>query len=147
VSVAANEEHYRRLERMYVGAPINQWFRPSIRVAEHAAEVTLTVRKDFHHAAHAAHGSVHFKMLDDAAFFAANSAVEDVFVLTVNFNIVLLRPMSDGVVTATGRLVHQSRSLLIADSELTDARGKTLARGNGTFMRSTIRLDDEVGYK
>ena len=142
-----SDAHFRRLERMYVGAPINQFFKPSLRVADKTAEVTLTVRKDFHHAAHAAHGSVHFKMLDDAAFFAANSVVEDVFVLTVNFNVVLLRPVSDGVITATGKLVHQSKNLLIAESELVDARGKALARGNGTFMRSAIPLNEKVGYR
>ncbi|HKS04878.1 MAG TPA: PaaI family thioesterase [Gemmatimonadaceae bacterium] len=141
-----SDEHFRRLERMYVGAPINQFYLPTIRVSDKQAQVTVTVRKDFHHAAHAAHGSVHFKMLDDAAFFAANSVVEDVFVLTVNFNIVLLRPVADGVITATGRLVHQSRNLLVAESELADSRGKTLARGGGTFMRSAIPLNADVGY-
>jgi acyl-coenzyme A thioesterase PaaI-like protein len=35
-----------------------------------------------HHSIHAVHGSVYFKALDDAAFFAVNSLVEDVFVLT-----------------------------------------------------------------
>ncbi len=46
--------------------------------------------------------SVYFKALDDAAFFAANSVVEDVFVLTTNFNIQLLRTVTEGTLIATG---------------------------------------------
>ena len=37
------------------------------------------------HAAGAVHGSYYFKVLDDACYFAANSLVSDVFVLTVSF--------------------------------------------------------------
>ena len=141
-----SDEHFRRLERMYHSAPINRIYEPTIRISENAAEVAMIVRPELFHAAHALHGSVYFKSLDDAAFFAANSAVEDVFVLTVTYNVVLLRPVTDGVITAVGRLVHASRNLFAAEAELRDSRGKQLARGSGTFMRSTIALNAEVGY-
>jgi len=141
-----SDDHYRRLERMYHSAPINAFFRPTILVGEGRAEVALEVRREMHHAAHALHGSVYFKSLDDAAFFAAQSAVPEVFILTVNFNLVLLRPVTEGVITAVGRLVHTTRSLLVAESELVDAAGKMLARGSGTFMRGKTVLDASVGY-
>ena len=141
-----NDEHFRKLERMYNSAPINEYFAPVIEVSDGAAKVAINVRKDFFHAAHAIHGSVYFKALDDAAFFAANSVVNDVFVLTVNFNLVLLRPVTEGTLTATGRLVHNSKSLLVADAELTNDRGKVVARGTGTFARSNIPLGPGVGY-
>jgi uncharacterized protein (TIGR00369 family) len=143
---ADHTEHFRKLERMYHSAPINDYFAPVIEVSDGAAKVTIKVRKDFFHAAHAIHGSVYFKALDDAAFFAANSAVPEVFVLTVSFNIVMLRPVTEGSIVATGRLVHQSKNLLVADAELHNDRGKLVARGNGTFARSTIALDAKVGY-
>ncbi|MFN8583326.1 MAG: hypothetical protein U0163_20415 [Gemmatimonadaceae bacterium] len=79
----ADATHFHRLERMYLAAPINRFFEPAITISDGRAEVRFTVRPDFHHAAHAMHGSVYFKALDDAAFFAVNSAVTDVFVLTV----------------------------------------------------------------
>jgi len=132
---------------MYRSAPINQLYQPTICVSEGHAEVGITVRPEFFHAAHALHGSVYFKSLDDAAFFAANSVVPDVFVLTVTFNVVLLRPVTEGVMTATGRLVHVSRSLLAAEAELRDVQHRLLARGSGTFMRSTIPLGPAVGYE
>jgi uncharacterized protein (TIGR00369 family) len=140
------DEHCRRLERLYLSAPINRIYEPDIRVSERTAEVALTVQPAFHHAAHALHGSVYFKCLDDAAFFAANSVIFDVFVLTVTFNIVLLRPVTAGRIVATGRLVHTSRSLQLAEAELRDERQRLVASGSGTFMRSTIALGPEVGY-
>jgi uncharacterized protein (TIGR00369 family) len=141
-----SDEHHRRLERMYLSAPINRIYEPDIRVSDRAAEVSLTVQPAFHHAAHALHGSVYFKCLDDAAFFAANSIVPDVFVLTVTFNIVLLRPVTAGRIVASGRLVHTSRSLQVAEAELRDEGQKLVATGSGTFMRSAIALGPAVGY-
>ena len=140
------EEHHRRLERMYASAPVNQYFAPSMRVSEGKAEVTIQVRPDFFHAAHAVHGVVYFKLLDDAAFFSVNSLVRDVFVLTVSFNIYLTRPVSAGELKASGRVIHRSRRLFLAESELVNGEGQEIARGSGVFMRSTIALSPEVGY-
>jgi len=141
------EDHFRKLERMYLAAPTNQYYRPEIRVGNGTAEVRIAVRPDFFHAAHAVHGSVYFKALDDATFFAASSVVDDVFMLTTGFNLSLLRPVTEGMLTATGRVVHRSKRLVIADGVLVDDRGKDVARGTGTFLPSTIRLSDDLGYR
>jgi uncharacterized protein (TIGR00369 family) len=138
-------DHWRALETMYVNGPINQYFRPRIHIEDGSAVVRMAVRGDMHHAAHAAHGSVYFKMLDDAAFFAVQSLVTDVFVLTVSFNLHLLKPVVDGEMVATGKVVHQSKRLFIAES-VVEVDGQPVARGNGSFMRSAIRLDAKVGY-
>ena len=140
------DDHYRKLERMYASAPVNDYFAPAMRVSEGHADVTIPVRSDFFHAANAVHGSVYFKALDDAAFFAAQSLVEDVFMLTVSFNLYLIRPISEGEMKATGQVIHQSRRLYVAESVLIDADGQEIARGSGTFMRSKIPLSPEVGY-
>lgn len=142
-----HEEHFRKLERMYASAPINGYFRPSMHITQGAAEVVITVRKDFYHAAGAVHGAVYFKLLDDAAFFAANSLVEDVFVLTVSLTSHLTRPVTEGEMKATGRVVHRSNRLIIADAEVRDGAGLQLARGTGTFMPSKIALSEEIGYR
>ena len=140
------EEHYRKLERMYGRAPINEFFDPTLKVAEGRAEITLEASEKLHHAAHAVHGSVYFKMLDDAAFFAANSVVRDAFVLTVEFNIHLLRPVTEGTLRSVGRLIHRSRRLYVAESELFDDRERMIARGSGSFMPSRMALSAEMGY-
>jgi len=141
------EDHYRKLERMYLSAPINEYYSPTMHITEGRAEVTVAVSLKLFHSAGAVHGSVYFKMLDDAAFFAANSLVDDVFVLTVSFTVYLTRPISEGEMKATGRIVHQSRNLFVAESVLVDSQGQEIGRGSGTFMRSKIPLSPDIGYK
>jgi uncharacterized protein (TIGR00369 family) len=141
------DEHYRRLERMYLAAPANEYFRPEIRIGEGTAEVRIAVRTDFFHAASAVHGSVYFKLLDDSTFFAASSLVDDVFVLTASFNIYFLRPISSGVMTANGRVVSRSSRLIIGEGIITDDEGREVARGSGTFMPSKVALDARLGYQ
>lgn len=143
----AEEEHYRKLEHMYASGPVNEYFAPTLRVSQGRAEVTIPVRPDFFHAAGAVHGSVYFKALDDAAFFAVNSLVKDVFVLTASFNVYLTRPISEGEMKATGRVVHRSRRLFLAEAELVDTGGREIGRGSGTFIRSTMPLSPELGYE
>ena len=142
----ASQGHFRKLERMYHAAPINQFFAPKLVVSEARAEVSIPVRREFFHAAHALHGSVYFKALDDAAFFAVNSLLEDRFALTVTFNIYLIRPVSEGTILATGRVVHHSKRLYVAEAVLVDSAGVEIARGSGTFMISSIALTPEIGY-
>jgi len=141
------EEHFRKLERMYLSAPVNQFYAPEIQIAEGQAQVSIPVRPDFFHAANAVHGAVYFKLLDDSAFFAANSLVEDVFVLTVSYNVYFTRPISEGVMSATGKVVQASRRLIIAESVVVDSNEREIARGSGTFMKSTIQLIEDIGYK
>ena len=145
--MSGSPDHWRRLERMYLTrATINEYFKPGLEVGDGKAEVRIEVDPKFFHAAGAVHGSVYFKAMDDAAFFAANSVVEDVFVLTTNFNIHLLRPVTEGTLIAKGTLVSETRSLLIADAELEDENGRLLGRGTGTFLKSRMLLADVPGY-
>lgn len=139
-------EHYRKLERMYGRAPINQFYDPTLRVMDGAATLTIPVREAFHHTAGAMHGSVYFKALDDAAFFAANSIVEDVFVLTATFEISFLRPVQSGVIRAEGRVISRDDRRITAESQLFDAQGTCVAEGTGAFALSRIQLNASVGY-
>jgi uncharacterized protein (TIGR00369 family) len=141
-----NHEHFRKLERMYALAPINTYFKPTLLVSLGSAEVCIPIHPDFFHAAAAVHGSVYFKAMDDAAFFACNSLRTDFFVLTVTFNVYFLRPVSNGEIRAFGRVIHHSGKLLVADSILTDSDGCEIGRGSGTFMPGKIPLTGEIGY-
>ena len=144
-----HEIHFRKLERMYLSAPVNNHLYNgiTITISEQKAELTLKIDEKFFHAAKAIHGSVYFKMLDDAAFFAVNSIIEDVFVYTVSFNVQLLRPVSSGIIKSIGELKFKSSNLFIADSTLLDENNKLVGRGSGNFMKSKIELTQEIGYK
>lgn len=139
-------EHFRKLERMYGSAPINDYFEPVLTVASGRAEVRIPLRDDFHHAAGAVHGSLYFKALDDATFFAANSLVESVFVLTARFELDLLAPVSKGSLVATAWVCGEDERRIYAEGELHDGEGRLVARGTGQFARSQIPLSPEVHY-
>ena len=141
------DEHFRKLERMYDLAPCNQGMDLRATIEKGKATIHLPIRQNLFHAANAVHGAYYFKLLDDAAFFAVNSTVEDVFVLTVSFNTQLLRPVSSGELHSTGILVRASKNLFFADSIITADNGKEIARGTGVFSRSKLALSEEIGYR
>jgi uncharacterized protein (TIGR00369 family) len=141
-----NEEHFHKLNRMYIAAPINEFYAPSISISNGHAEILTEVKPEFFHAAGSLHGSVYFKLLDDAAFFAVNSLVEDFFVLTVSFNIYLTRPVIKGILVAKGQVVSRSVNYFVAESVLT-VNDKEVARGSGSFLRSRIKLAEVDSYK
>lgn len=118
----------------------------TVKISEEEAEIGLTISEKYFHALGAIHGSVYFKLLDDAAFFAVNSIVTDVFVLTTSFNINLVRPANEGVITAFGKVRYKSKNLFTAESRLVNEEGKEIAFGTGNFAKSKIALSEEIGY-
>ncbi len=141
-----SDSHFRRLEKMYQDANCNAGLDIQLTISKGAAQIILPVKDTFFHAADAVHGAYYFKALDDATFFSANSLVEDVFVLTSSFNLYFTRPITKGQMRAEGKVVSNSKRVIVAEGILYDARDREIARGSGSFMRSRIPLDDKVGY-
>ena len=140
--------HYRALESLYAAAPINRLFESRLEIVEAGvARIHFRLTEDHYHAAGAVHGTSYFKMLDDAAFYAANSLVTDRFLLTTAFNLLLTRPLKAGPVVAEGRWISGKRRVYVADARLIDAEDEEVARGTGTFMRSQIALSGLPGYR
>lgn len=141
------DTHYRALERLYGSAPINAKFASSLEIlAEGSARITFDVTEASYHAAGAAHGTIYFKMLDDAAFYAANTLATDRFLLTTSFNLHFTKPVRTGRVVAEGRWISGRRRVLVAEARLVDGTGEEIGRGTGTFMRSRIALSSLPGY-
>ncbi|HYD24591.1 MAG TPA: PaaI family thioesterase [Croceibacterium sp.] len=140
--------HYRALEALYASAPVNRLFDSRLEIlGEGRSQIRFAVDERFHHAAGASHGTIYFKMLDDAAFYAANTMVSDRFLLTTAFNLHFTKPIHTGEVVAEGRWVSGRRRVFIAEAHLTDAEGDEIGRGTGTFMRSHIALSGLPGYR
>jgi len=142
------DAHFRSLESLYRSAPINDGFASDIEIVEAGlARIRFDIEERHFHAAGAAHGTLYFKMMDDAAFYACNSRVSDRFLLTTAFNLVFTRPLRAGPVVAEGRWVSGKRRVLIGEARLIDGDGEEAARGTGTFMRSSIPLSGLAGYR
>jgi len=142
------EIHFRALEALYASAPVNALFDSLLTIErEGRARIEFMVDQRVHHAAGAAHGTIYFKMLDDAAFYAANSLVTDRFLLTTAFNLHFTAPIRSGPVVAEGRWVSGRRRVFVAEARLLDSDGEEIGRGTGTFMRSKIALSSLPGYR
>jgi len=139
-------DHFRALENMYAAAPINEIYEPIMTVSEGAAEIEIALSEKYHHSAGGVHGSVYFKMLDDAAFFASNSYEHEVFVLTTSFTTYITRPVSEGKLKAIGKVVNKNKTQFIAESVVYDSKGNEIGRGNGVFVRSKLPLVESKGY-
>lgn len=146
--LAGAEAHFRALEALYASAPINKIWDSRLEIAESGvSRITFTLDERYHHAAGATHGTSYFKMLDDAAFYAANSLVSDRFLLTTGFNLLFTKPITEGPVIAEGRWISGHRRVFVAEARLLDAEGEEAGRGTGTFMRSRISLSSLDGYR
>ena len=144
--MTTKDRHFAGLQNLYLAAPINEFYRPSIEVSDSEATIEIEVTEDLFHAAGAVHGSVYFKMLDDAAFFAANSLEREVFVLTTSFTTYLTRPISSGRLRSVGRVVNQNKSQFIAEAVAYDSQGHEVGRGTGVFVRGKVLLREARGY-
>ena len=141
------ESHYRKLENMMHAAPIVKLTEAKVKINEGCAEIVIPVKNQFFHTGGALHGAIYFLALDNAAFFASNSMVEDVAVLTTSFTIYITRPVSKGEVRAFGKVVTFDHDQLIAESILYDSAGREIAKGRGVFVRSNLTLTERIGYK
>ena len=139
------DAHFRALEAMYLSAPINQFYRPRIVISKEQVEIDIDQR--FFHAAEAVHGSVYFKLLDDAAGLAANVLEREVFAVTASFTTHMTRPVSGPLMRSVGRVVDQTRSQFLVESIVYDHNQRSVGRGNGVFMRGSVRLADSLGYR
>lgn len=131
--------HYRRCALMYRLAPVNaeERFHSRVKVGKGKAIVKAPTKAEYNHAAGALHGSVYFKMLDDSAFFAAQSTNVDNFTVTTSFTTYITRPVDPKTVpylTAKGTVKSQSTSLIVAESVVYTPDGVEVGRGSGTFM-------------
>jgi uncharacterized protein (TIGR00369 family) len=138
--------HWRRLERAYNDAPVNEYFEPTITIRDGEADIAIVVRRDFFHAANAIHGVVYFKLIDDAAFFAVASRVPDVFVLTAQLTVNFAKPVSNGRLTAFGKVTGVEGRRFFAEASIVDLDGNVVGTGTGVFVRSKIPLSTISGY-
>jgi acyl-coenzyme A thioesterase PaaI-like protein len=103
------------------------------------------IRADLFHAGGSAHGFSYFRLLDDAAYFAAQSMEMEYFLNTAQFSLKFLRPLRAGAVAcrataeARGR-VYEAKAELFQNEEL-------CALGEGVFLRSRTLLAEVVSFR
>ena len=142
-----DEAHFAGLEGVFYAGPVNDFFSASIHVEYGLAKIEMEIREAYFHAGREVHGAVLFKLLDDAAFYAANSVEREQFMLTSAFTTYFLRPATKGNLRASGKVLSRGRSQVVAESVIYDAESKEVARGSGIFTRTDTRLGQVTGYR
>jgi len=141
------KDHYRRLEKMYASAPFNKSINSTIKITQGECMVEMDIKKNMHHAGNAMHGAYYFMLLDNASFFAINSLVEDVFILTKSFEIDFLKPVKSGKLIAKAKFIEKTMGNYIALAELYDDQNNLIGKGKGIFRRSKLQLDNINNYQ
>jgi uncharacterized protein (TIGR00369 family) len=140
--------HFQHLERMYLAAPIHRHTITgvSIDIREAQCQITCPVGEKYHHAAGGMYGAIFFKMLDDAAYFAAASTEREFFLVTAHFELDFYRPFAHGLIKSVGKIDEITNDGIIASASLFNEQGKILASGSGRFVRARTRLCDVAAY-
>ncbi|MFY0593483.1 PaaI family thioesterase [Roseivirga sp.] len=140
-------DHFQRLENLFHSAPIQDMLSGAqMKVGKGKSVYTLNIKPAYFHAAEAMHGAIYFKLLDDAAYFAAASLELDFFLLTKSYTIQFIRPVQVDALTAKGKIVKVDGQSFVAKSEIVNSKGKVVAHGEGVFVRSKKPLLEQAGY-
>ncbi|MEZ4936248.1 MAG: PaaI family thioesterase [Crocinitomicaceae bacterium] len=141
------QEHFSKLEQMYYAAPLHKFYDSlQIKISKGICEIELDLEEKYFHSGGAVHGSVFFKLLDDACYFAIQSQLEDQFIVTAKFHVDLQRPLKTGRVKAIGEVIRLSFDEYFAKSTLYDDKGRVVATGTGQFMKTKLPLERIESY-
>lgn len=106
--------------------------------AEHAV-LELDIRPELHNRSGTVHGGVVAAMIDAAGSFSGtHTGIAGVArpVLTLSLTTSYVGQASAGVIRATARCREGGRKIFASTIEVTDALGKVIAVGQGTYRRA-----------
>jgi len=114
-------------------------------VGEGRAVFVLTARMDRHaNPMGTLHGGVLCDIADAAMGTAYGTLLEEgESFTTLELKINFLRPVWDATLTATGRVVQRGKTVGLAECDVTDEKGRLVARASSTCL--TLRGDQAVG--
>lgn len=95
------------------------------------------------------HGGVYASVIDTAAFWAAYCELEEgIGLISIDLKIDYLAPISDGIITTTGRSIKIGKSMCLAEATATDGNGKWLAHGTSKMMvtKGLQTIEDALNF-
>jgi len=98
--------------------------------------IHLNVRAELKQNQGVVHGGAIASLIDTASAFAVVNRLEpDERVTTTDLTIHFLRPVTEGRMTATARIVRPGRRLFVLSVEVTDSRGILVATAVTTYIK------------
>ena len=141
------ELHLEKLENMYLSDPVNKELNPGVKILEGETEIHIPVRKKISNDDGSIIGCICYKLMEDAAILAVNSIVDDVQVSASNFNIYLSNSIASRELTARAKFIGRSGDQILVETVVIDDNRSEIARGNGAFVKGSVKLDQLDGYK
>lgn len=92
----------------------------------------LPVTPSFLNVKNTVHGGIYASILDTAMGFSARSLGYDE-VSTLEMNVHFLQAIREGTMYAKGKVIHQNRSTVLVEAELSNENGNRLGHSTGTF--------------
>ena len=97
------------------------------------SRISLDLRPELLNSFEVSHGGVVMTMLDITMAFAARTRLPaDMAVATIEMKTSFMRP-AEGELTATGRVIHKTTTLVFCEGQLHDDHGHLCATATGTF--------------
>lgn len=139
--------HLKKLENLFLSANIQQLFPGiQIEILADATNISWSVTPSHFHGGNALHGASYFKLLDDAAYFAAAAQHTTNFLVTATYTIKFLKPIQSGLITAKGMVTQSGSKRYSSESRLFNEQGELLAEGFGIFVPTTTPWTSLSGY-
>lgn len=133
-------QHFAALERAYHDAPSCPP-GATLKISEGKAQLSLQVQPAQLHWSGAADPGVLLTLLHDALFYAGQSLVWDVRLLSVTFAAELMDSVALEEVAAIGRVYSVDQSLITAEARLYNAQERQVAHGSAKLSRSNLPLE------
>jgi uncharacterized protein (TIGR00369 family) len=103
------------------------------------AVLSIKIREDLKRNGGIAHGGVAAALIDSAMAFAIVPLLsENERTTTVDLTIHYLRPLTEGTVRASARVVRAGRRIITVSAELFDSQEKLAATALSTYLRLSV---------
>lgn len=140
--MSTTHSHAQKLALMYNQMPFNNDLKPQMDIISLGeCKVEAAVNSKFFHGGGIMHGSIIFRILDDACTFAAWSLVETHLCVTKSLHIHFQKPVHQGMMQAFGKVqeVSQTANEITVEGTLLN-QGQEVARCTAIIARLSSQV-------
>jgi acyl-CoA thioesterase len=134
------EAQKERIERALASVPFAKLLGLQVESVEPGfAVMTLPIRDDLKQNHGVVHGGAIASLIDSAMAFAIIPLLaEKERTTTVDLTIHYLRPLTEGVATASARVVRAGRRVIVVSADVLDDKDRLVATALSSYLRLTV---------
>ena len=107
-----------------------------VDLSANEAKIRLKMRDELRQPYGVLHGGATASLIDTAMAFAVRTCVaEDVQTTTIDLTVHYLRPVSEGVIVCTARVVRAGKRILTVSADVVNEQGKLIATSLSTYTK------------